>query len=298
MLASDGGPVQTVALLGSDANPALDATTRAGTDARGQPGAFDLDFVDNGGASDVGAFELGPCDLPRILSIERINTIAEVTNMDALLFVVTFDEPVAGVDPADFAVTGDSTAVVTDVVDAIPAWRVRVANADLAGFDGEVGLDLASSASISDFGGNALRIEEPGVDQVYVFDNTALFIPGADDILVGNDPGEAGAVVFPGIAFFDSGGLDDFGSDPDSESFFEIGTTTVTAFAIDDAGNEASESFTVTVKDREAPVARARDAAVFLDGNGEATITAAEIDDGSTDMWRSRVRRQPDGLRR
>ncbi|MDG1210832.1 MAG: hypothetical protein P8N98_16860 [Paracoccaceae bacterium] len=40
------------------ANPALDASTATGTDARGEERGFDQTFIDNGGLSDLGAFEL------------------------------------------------------------------------------------------------------------------------------------------------------------------------------------------------------------------------------------------------
>ena len=57
-LADNGGDVLTIALRADAANPALDAATIGGTDARGAARGVDLNGVDNGGTSDLGAFEL------------------------------------------------------------------------------------------------------------------------------------------------------------------------------------------------------------------------------------------------
>jgi hypothetical protein len=64
---------------------------------------------------------------------------------------------------------------------------------------------------------------------------------------------------------------------------FPVGTTTVTLTFTDNAGNEATCSFDVTVTDNEAPAAVCQDITVQLDAAGNATITAADIDGGSTD---------------
>ncbi|MBF9238082.1 T9SS type A sorting domain-containing protein [Hymenobacter sp. BT683] len=62
---------------------------------------------------------------------------------------------------------------------------------------------------------------------------------------------------------------------------FPVGTTTVTVTATN-CGGSVSNSFAVTVQDRQAPVARTQNITVPL-VNGQATITAAQVNDGSTD---------------
>lgn len=52
---------------------------------------------------------------------------------------------------------------------------------------------------------------------------------------------------------------------------------------VDAAGNDATCFTTVIIQDTDAPVAVCQDITVNLDVNGEATITAADIDGGSTD---------------
>lgn len=88
---------------------------------------------------------------------------------------------------------------------------------------------------------------------VTVTDNVApsLVVPGA--IVVPNDPGACGALVAYSISADDNCPGVTSGTDIASGSFFPTGTTTVTARAVDAAGNETVSTFTVTVNDVQAP---------------------------------------------
>ncbi|WP_426059803.1 T9SS type A sorting domain-containing protein [Hymenobacter sp. B1770] len=66
-----------------------------------------------------------------------------------------------------------------------------------------------------------------------------------------------------------------------SPYLFPVGITTVTATATNRCGTDA-QTFTVTVEDKEAPIALTRNVTVAL-ANGTVTITAAQVDNGSTD---------------
>ncbi|WP_299218721.1 HYR domain-containing protein [uncultured Aquimarina sp.] len=68
-----------------------------------------------------------------------------------------------------------------------------------------------------------------------------------------------------------------------SGSEFPVGETLNTFEATDEFGNTASCSFTVTVNETVVPIAVCQDITVQLDENGQATITAQEVDGGSTD---------------
>lgn len=68
-----------------------------------------------------------------------------------------------------------------------------------------------------------------------------------------------------------------------SGTVFNVGVSTVTYTATDIAGNVTSCSFDVIITDTEAPVVNTQDITVQLDTNGVATITPAQIDNGSTD---------------
>ncbi|MDB5131240.1 MAG: hypothetical protein JWR02_989 [Mucilaginibacter sp.] len=58
---------------------------------------------------------------------------------------------------------------------------------------------------------------------------------------------------------------------------------TVTLTATDPSGNKATQSFTVTATDQTPPVLSTKNITVYLDASGNATITPASVDNGSTD---------------
>jgi hypothetical protein len=68
-----------------------------------------------------------------------------------------------------------------------------------------------------------------------------------------------------------------------SGSTFALGTTTVTYTAADAASNTGTCAFTVTVNDNVAPIALCHSAVVVLDPLGNGSLTAAGVDNGSTD---------------
>ncbi|MDG1333237.1 MAG: HYR domain-containing protein, partial [Crocinitomicaceae bacterium] len=63
----------------------------------------------------------------------------------------------------------------------------------------------------------------------------------------------------------------------------DLGANTVTLTVTDGSGNTSTCTSTVTVSDSTSPTASCQDITVFLDGAGNATIVAADIDNGSTD---------------
>lgn len=62
-----------------------------------------------------------------------------------------------------------------------------------------------------------------------------------------------------------------------------IGTNPVTLTVTDGSGNASTCTGTVTILDTLAPTATCQNITVYLDGNGQATITANDVDGGSTD---------------
>ncbi|MEP5376037.1 MAG: BspA family leucine-rich repeat surface protein, partial [Hyphomicrobiales bacterium] len=58
---------------------------------------------------------------------------------------------------------------------------------------------------------------------------------------------------------------------------------TVTLYVTDEWNNRGSDTFTITITDNQAPTVIARNITLQLDSNGEATLLAADIDNGSTD---------------
>ena len=106
------------------------------------------------------------------------------------------------------------------------------------------------------------------------------------DITQDNDTGVCGAVV----TFIDPIGTDNCAGTTTAQTagqasgtVFPVGTTTNTFVVTDASGNTATCSFDVTVTDNEPPVAVCADITIQLDSNGDASITAADVDGGSTD---------------
>jgi hypothetical protein len=70
---------------------------------------------------------------------------------------------------------------------------------------------------------------------------------------------------------------------PSSFTCTNLGTNTVTLTCTDSSGNAASNTATVTVQDKIAPTVSTKNITVQLNASGNATIAAADVDNGSTD---------------
>src|SRR5690606_37944066 len=104
------------------------------------------------------------------------------------------------------------------------------------------------------------------------------------DITVSNDAGQCDAVVtWSAPTGADNCASFNVTSSHNPGDTFPIGTTIVTYTITDAAGLTASCSFDVTVNDVIAPTANCQNYSVTLDASGNATITTADIDNGSTD---------------
>ncbi|MEM7374564.1 MAG: ELWxxDGT repeat protein [Bacteroidota bacterium] len=135
---------------------------------------------------------------------------------------------------------------------------------------------------------NATVLSIPSVSQggIDILDTQPPIISCPPSFNQDTDPGMCGAMVtfstpigsdnLPGHSVLQIAG-------PQSGSLFPLGTTTVSFQATDAAGNTASCSFDVTVIDQLPPTVLTQDITVSLDANGMATITAAQVDNGTTD---------------
>jgi LPXTG-site transpeptidase (sortase) family protein len=113
--------------------------------------------------------------VPSISSIQRYNPTNNPTNADALVFRVVFSEEVNNVGTDDFTVSGFSTAVVGMVtyVDAV-TYDITVSGGDLAGYNGEVGLNISAGQNITDTADNALSFTLPATNEMYTVDNHVI----------------------------------------------------------------------------------------------------------------------------
>lgn len=71
---------------------------------------------------------------------------------------------------------------------------------------------------------------------------------------------------------------------PNTFTCSNVGANLVTLTAKDAYGNVSSKTATVTIQDKIAATALAKDVTIQLDATGNATITATQIDNGSTDL--------------
>ncbi len=70
---------------------------------------------------------------------------------------------------------------------------------------------------------------------------------------------------------------------PNTFNCAQIGMHTVTLKATDAGGNTATCTAKVTVRDISGPTAKCKNATIYLDGSGHATLTTAQVNNGSTD---------------
>lgn len=122
-------------------------------------------------------------------------------------------------------------------------------------------------------------------DQLITVNDTEAPVAVCQNFTLNLDENGQGSIV---AADIDNGSSDNCGVASlalDRESFTtaDLGEQTVTLTVTDTAGNANTCTATVTVQDITAPAAVCQDVTLILDENGQATLTAAEVDNGSGD---------------
>ncbi len=82
---------------------------------------------------------------------------------------------------------------------------------------------------------------------------------------------------------FDNCSIDSLYIDREAFGCEDLGENTLTLTAVDASGNMASVDFTVIVKDSLAPTVKVKNAVLFLNEAGQATLAVEQVDDGSSD---------------
>lgn len=82
---------------------------------------------------------------------------------------------------------------------------------------------------------------------------------------------------------FDNCGITSMSVTPNTFTCADLGANSVTFTVFDAAGNSSSTTAIVTVGDNTAPTALAQNVTVFLNGFGNASVTAGQVDNGSFD---------------
>ena len=218
---------------------------------------------------------------PVALTVTDVN--GNVSSADATVTVVDNVAPVV--------VTQDITVYLKDTGEAsITAAQVDNGSSDACGI---ASLSVSpSSFTCPDVGAKTVTLTVTDNNgnissanaTVTVVDNVAP-VAKAKDITVQLD---VTGKTFITAEVVDDGSNDNCGIasltiDKDAFDCSNLGPNTVTLTVTDNNGNSSTATATVTVEDKVAPTALAKDIKVQLDSNGNASITAADVDNGSND---------------
>ena len=177
---------------------------------------------------------------------------------------------------------GEASIVPSDINDGstdncgIDTYSLDIDSFTCADVDSPVTVTL----TVEDVNGNSAS--ETAV--VTVEDNVAPVVT-TKDITVQLDA-EGNATITPQMmdnGSYDACGIASMHVSPDTFVSSEIGDNTVTFTVVDNNGLESTTTAIVTVQDNISPVVLTKDITVQLDANGAATISPADLNNGTTD---------------
>ncbi|MCB0553993.1 MAG: hypothetical protein KDD02_10610, partial [Phaeodactylibacter sp.] len=233
-------------------------------------------FIDN---DDFTCADVGP----NTVTITAIDVNSNVSNCSA---TVTVEDNVAPT-----ALCQDITVQLDDSgVASITAAQVDGGSSDACGiasisaipnnFDcGKVGANPVT-LTVTDVNGNssscaATVMVEDNIAPVALCQNITIQLDAGGSAIIAGEDLDGGSS--------DACGIESVAVSQKSFSCIDVGVNPVTLTVTDVNGNTSFCSATVTVEDNVAPVALCQDITVQLDANGTASITAAQVDGGSSD---------------
>ncbi len=180
---------ESIASVSASSGTTIDVTVNTGTSGNGDlrldvivPGAT---ITDDAGNSLLASFTSGQIYTidrtpPTVLSINRLNPVAQLTTAASVIYRATFSENVNNVSTADFTlvdVSGTITGEWITSVSASSGTTIDVTvNTGTSG-NGDLRLDvIVSGATITDNAGNSLASSFTA-GQVYTIDHTAAMTP-------------------------------------------------------------------------------------------------------------------------
>jgi hypothetical protein len=304
-LANAGGAIAGVQLVGSTVSLVGNADPVAACQnitVNLSEGSFDAADLNNGSTDEDGdtlAFTIGTIDGPTSQAV----TCNDVDNpLTITLFVSdgvggtdTCEATVTVVDDIDPSITanagvsitldanGDATvdvnALVASATDncGTPDVTANVTAVDCS----DVG-PLAITLTATDASGNTAT----AVANVTVVDNTDPVVTAVANVVeVALGTGGTAAINAAALtaSATDACGAPTVTASPSAVNCDNIGPVAVTLTATDSSGNTSTAIANINVVDNIAPTVVTRNIDVTLDANGEATITAAQINNGSSD---------------
>lgn len=116
---------------------------------------------------------------PVLTTFARQAPLTAITNADSLVYRVTFNEAVQGVDVSDFVVSPVGTNPLTAIVSAVAAvqgtgntvYDVTISGGNLSNYNGGLNLALAPGRNITDLAGNSLSLTAATLNESYTLDN-------------------------------------------------------------------------------------------------------------------------------
>ncbi len=107
---------------------------------------------------------------PEVVSITRLGE--ELTNAATVQFLVTFSEPVNGVDSADFEITVSGSITGASITGITGTGATRTVTVNTGSGDGTLRLDIPDSATITDLAGTGLSNKPFTSGESYTIDKT------------------------------------------------------------------------------------------------------------------------------
>ncbi|GAB5526449.1 MAG: hypothetical protein Roseis2KO_43210 [Roseivirga sp.] len=158
------------------------------------------------------------------------------------------------------------SSIISSVYDNCQVTDITVSQSDFTSDD--LGINLVT-ITVTDAAGNTASTEI----EVEVIDNISPAITANDMTVFTRDDRCSAVVDSYDLTITDASGIQTQFLNFQEGTVFPTGVTEVTVFARDNAGNVATDSFTVTVIDNVAPGIEASGMQVFLDENGQASLT-------------------------
>ncbi len=230
---------------------------------------------------------------PEIISIARQDPVVQNTDAASVTYRVTFTEPMLGVSADDFVFSGtasgsvDNITMISDykVFDIEVSSLTTPASCDFS----DLNLDINPSHNLMDLNGNLFN-GTITAEEIYSISEKIMPNVVTQNITVKLDANGSATITATDV---NNGSNDNCTADNDLDMALTGTTTfdcsaigtpqTVTLTVTDAKGNSETADATVTVVDEKAPSVVAQDITVNLDGNGAATITAADVNNGSND---------------
>ena len=247
--------------------------------------------IDNGSSDACGIASLG-------LDVSSF-TCAEVGGNSVVLTVTDVN---GNSSTANATVTVEDTVSPAAVAQDITVYLDASGNASIVAADidngssdacgiASLGLDV-SSFTCAEVGGNAVVLTVTDVNgnsstanATVTVEDTVSPVAVAQDITVYLDASGNASIVAADIdnGSSDACGIASLGLDVSSFTCAEVGGNAVVLTVTDVNGNSSTANATVTVEDTVSPAAVAQDITAYLDASGNASIVAADIDNGSSD---------------